>query len=737
MTGGTFGVQASTVHGLVQGDHNTVTLVFNSPNGASADPAPAGAATSPVRLPPPVRLLPPAFAGLVDREEEMKASLGALAASVPVEVVGAGGTGKTALLRSLSRHPALPALPDGTVFLEHRGEAVDDFLQGLFECFYDAPGILKVSRIRLRQHLAAVQAVLLLDDLDVSHDDLETIRNATSGCLVVTASHELVGGEGRMVAVRGLATDHALDLFGRRLARTLTDAETSATRALCDAFEGNPSAIVRAAALVSTTGLAIADLVTQLAPERRPAKAVTRTLVASLEPAARRVLGNVANLDGTTVPASVAPDVTGEAGAAEILSSLATMGLVSAHSPRYSAPADVADAVAETAGVGPDRLVDWATSGSHPVEHRDLVLAALDRAERLGRWDDAIRLARAVGPAVAASGRWSAWEHVLRTALGAARAGGDRSAEGWALHELGTLSLASERYGEAGDHLRRALGTREAIGEEEGAALTRHNLATLAVLQGKTSVDDHERAEPTPAGHSPFRLAIGVVAAIVVSVAIVVAGVLVFRPDGPAPPVPTTPPPTVPSTNTTPTTGAVVVDPFHLDIAQGASRTVTITGSGFGSQPTVNGGKDVSVRLETSSATLITARFSAPATATLGPRTVTVTGAGGKSSRCIDCIQVTGRPVIRSVTPTTLAQGGKATFTITGTGFTEDSKVTTEYRFVTVQQSTTPRPTSLTVVLQATIGMTKVGDCITLTVSNPDGGQATSGCIKIVPPPVE
>lgn len=742
MVGGTFGVEASTVNGLVQGDHNTVTLVFNSPSGASADPAPANVAASPVRLPPPVRLLPPAFAGLVDREEEMNVSLGALAASVPVEVVGADGMGKTALLRSLSRHPALPALPDGIVFMEHRGEAVDDFLQGLFECFYDAPGTLKVSRIRIRQHLAAAQAVLLLDDVDVPHQDVETIRNAVSGCLVVTASRELVAGEGRLVAVRGLATDDALELFGRRLARTLTDSEMRATRLVCDALEGNPSAIVRAAAVVSTTGLAIADLVTQLASESRPATAVTRALVASLEPAARRVLGNVANLGGAALPTSVAADVTGEADAAEILSSLATMGLVRAHSPRYSAPADVADvadAVEEAGGVGPDRLVAWATSGSHSVEHRDLVLGALDRAARLGRWEEAIRLARALDPAVAASGRWSAWENVLRTALGAALAGGDRSAEGWALHELGTLSLASERYGEAGDDLRTALGIREAIGDKEGAALTRHNLVTLAALQGQTSEDKHESDEPTPPGHSPLRVALTVVAVVILLVAILAGGVLVFRNDaGPEQPTPTTPPPTAPSTNTTPTTQpVVVVDPFQLDIAQGASRTVTITGSGFGSQPTVASGRDVSVKVQTSSATRITASFSASATATPGPRTVTVTGGGGTSARCIDCIHVTERPVIRSVTPSTLAQGGKATFTITGTGFTADSKVTTDYRFVTVEQASRPRSTSLTVVLQAAIGMTKVGDCITLTVTNPDGGKATSGCIRIVSPPVD
>ncbi len=135
----------------------------------------------------------------------------------------------------------------------------------------------------------------------------------------------------------------------------------------------------------------------------------------------------------------------------------------------------------------------------------DALLDALERLDRDGRHSDALRLARALAALLALTGRWVALVASLRVALGAARALGDNSGISWALHELGTLSLAAEDAAAANGQLSEALRLREEIGDYAGVDATQHNLATYKAAF---------RVGPRPA----------VVAAIVVGMVLLVAG---------------------------------------------------------------------------------------------------------------------------------------------------------------------------------------------------------------------
>jgi len=109
----------------------------------------------------------------------------------------------------------------------------------------------------------------------------------------------------------------------------------------------------------------------------------------------------------------------------------------------------------------------------------DVLIGALERADREGRYADVIRLARALTALLALLMRWVALVQALRLALKAARALADPVNAAWAHHELGTLSLGAEDAAAANHHLETALRLREQAGDQTGAQVTQHNLKVL------------------------------------------------------------------------------------------------------------------------------------------------------------------------------------------------------------------------------------------------------------------
>src|SRR5512133_540202 len=113
------------------------------------------------------------------------------------------------------------------------------------------------------------------------------------------------------------------------------------------------------------------------------------------------------------------------------------------------------------------------------VKHVDLLLELTQRLDDEGRLADAVRVARAVNGALALAMRWADLVRSLRTALHAAERLGDKSAIGWAHHELGTLHLAADDAAGAARHLAQARTIRKLRGDKEGLAATEHHLGYL------------------------------------------------------------------------------------------------------------------------------------------------------------------------------------------------------------------------------------------------------------------
>lgn len=125
--------------------------------------------------------------------------------------------------------------------------------------------------------------------------------------------------------------------------------------------------------------------------------------------------------------------------------------------------------------------VDWATEADPAVifEHRDFVRRSLHQLAEQERWSDVILLARATQGPMASGRRWGVWKEILDHARTAAEVSGDRSAEAWARHQLGTRSLLMDDLSEAWPHLHTSLAIRDQIDESDAAAVTRQNLQLL------------------------------------------------------------------------------------------------------------------------------------------------------------------------------------------------------------------------------------------------------------------
>ena len=109
----------------------------------------------------------------------------------------------------------------------------------------------------------------------------------------------------------------------------------------------------------------------------------------------------------------------------------------------------------------------------------DTLLALLQKLDRDGRFEEQLRLARALSKLLAVAMRWLDLLRSLRELLGAAERHGHDEARAWALHELGTLHLAAGHLVGADHDLSQAAELRRRLNDERGRAATERNLQVL------------------------------------------------------------------------------------------------------------------------------------------------------------------------------------------------------------------------------------------------------------------
>ena len=181
-----------------------------------------------------------------------------------------------------------------------------------------------------------------------------------------------------------------------------------------------------------------------------PATLIAELLV-SIDEKQRRALLALTALPGVPLTAQHVSGIAELADVEPALRTLARRGLVSSSESRHRLADGVADQLRRTEDLKPwvNRAITYFTawaeryrrSPGRLLEDSEALLAVQQYAADARRWAEVLRVGTLLEGALVTGARWGAWVICLERCLAAAKALGDRSAEAWALHEIGTRAL--------------------------------------------------------------------------------------------------------------------------------------------------------------------------------------------------------------------------------------------------------------------------------------------------------
>ncbi len=443
-------------------------LVFGSA-GARADRQ-TSSATHELRALPPAQPPPPRpTRGIFGREREQEFLRTATPGGL-VGVWGAEGIGKSELLRWLAYEPAPGDVPDGTLYVRREGCGPLDLLQEVFERCFDPPDRVQLTMSSAARVLGSKRARLLIDDLDLPPSDVGGVLDALAEWAVVaTAAGPTALIEGTSMAIAPLSPVDATSLFARESGVDVDGPIGDRLAAVFSAIGTNPRSVSIVGRAVATGDLPL-DTFLSAGVVDGPAEPDGSGPVAAILRAAYPAFVHRRHFSGLT------DDVDAE------LDALCRLEVAETGSPRYRWVGGPIGGSLRDPGwdmVLVERVATWLAGAPPPdeiVEDRELLLRAMEIATSVGRWNDVVRLGRAIEPWLAIGNRWDAWGQVLSALGEGARNTGDPVLEAYCHHQFGTRALALGDSEAAVPELERAREMRERLGDRAGAEVSRHNL---------------------------------------------------------------------------------------------------------------------------------------------------------------------------------------------------------------------------------------------------------------------
>ena len=479
---------------------------------------------------------------MLGRDREAADAFTAIRAGRPAGLYADCGYGKTTLLRNIAAAAAERGLAPSCIYLRAGGDRVGDLLQDLVAKLYVCDQPVKLTPQQCAQLLGQVSAVVAVDDLRASPDQVGYLLEVLSGCsLVIGSAQSVLGPRGSSRKLGGLPEGSALALVVGDLGRSLTAEELAAARRLVAAVDGQPLHLRQCAALAREGRHSLRELARQAV---RDPEILDRLSINALARPERRALAVLALAAGTLLPTVVVDAIGQIAYVAEWLESLRRRGLAEQCDDRFGLPVCKAESYRQILlkdlglAAAARGLSSWLTAADPTATESqsaaEAALAMIEFAAERGDWTTVLRLARAAERVLFLAGRWEAWHHTLGQGLDAARASGDRAAEAFFAHQQGTLAFCKDQLEDAHRLLQQALTLREQIGDADGASITRHNLQLLELPD-----------PPSPPRSRVPRRALHVLGGVLGTLALVVATVAItgaLRSGVPAQGQPTGPP---------------------------------------------------------------------------------------------------------------------------------------------------------------------------------------------------
>jgi len=451
--------------------------------------------------PTPVTIKPRAFPSLLDRENEFGAIRKASQLPLPISVWGQQGIGKTSFIRHLAHTLDAGNFTSGLVYLNASTFGYEDLLQALFDTFFDSDPSYKPNTVEILHALQNIKALIFFDDLQIGRDEAASILDAAPSSLFILSSTERsLWGEGEAISLPGLPENEALKLFEKELSRPLSDQEKPTALKICSMLQGHPLQILQAASLAREKGEPVEVLLREIASEKSENKSMAYVSMANFNDSEKQILALLAAAGGNIVSLEHIKGIFKGGNEQRDIQRLVTLGLVQAHSPRYSITNDLVASISAAWDITSwqDILLNYAINwlSQQPAsalieESSGLLIHTIRNAGERKKWREVIQLGRALEKFMVYYKRWQTWSDILKLILTAAKALNDGKTQAWALHQLGSRALYMGYASEAKTLLSQALNIRQAIGDKAGMAITQHNINTLngiiAPLKGNSS----------------------------------------------------------------------------------------------------------------------------------------------------------------------------------------------------------------------------------------------------------
>lgn len=497
--------------------------------------------------PQPVLLRPKPFLNLFDRESETTTLIESLTSQQSAECTGEPGAGKTSLLRHLAHQTQLTSVfPAGVVYFEVNQQSAADLLKSIFDAFYICDFPIKPNETEIRHYLQSVNALVLLDDVEIDAKQVQSLMNVAPNCTFVAVTRErILLGEAVDVMLKGLPTADAVRLFRNELRRTLLPEEEKGAQIICESVACIPLLVLRAAHEARAQNRSLLDVVSESKLTPGDPKLAAAEVNSSSEDE-KKVLAALAVFKGTPVAAEHVAAVAGVASVQPLLEDLERRGLVQSHEQQYTLASDVK--AQQLGNLKPwfaravIHLVDWTKERRN--QHKVIagsaaaILLIVKQAVAAQAWNEVRRLGHAAEEALTVSGKWDMWANVLNSIDTAARAQGDIAEQAWVLHQLGTRALLLGDRAAAKADLTNALEIRERLNDVSGAAVTRHNLnILLAPLPSEPQDDNSSDGAGGDVAPTPAWLKIGVMSLVGLAVVTVLLLVWLFWKWNSTPPV--------------------------------------------------------------------------------------------------------------------------------------------------------------------------------------------------------